>query len=447
MRTHLRALAQALWPSPSEGGQAPPARLACEHVGLVYDVWAPITCSDDATKIDEQARACWLQALEDAHLPADYTWAYERWERSLVNDAETAWVFGRLDSRLLVGHGNTSPAEVGLTVQRTWGAPVIPGSALKGLLAHYVPAVYGPGATTPDVLERARYRGVRWDERRPVAGPGDVFRALFGAPDVGEHERGSQGGLAFHDAWILPAGLGGTPKTPFAQDVLTVHQRGYYGQGGSEGEHQRVWPNDYESPIPVSFLGVRPGAEFLFAISGDREWAAFAMGLLKAALASWGVGGKTVAGYGRFSFSNSHAREQQLMQVARDAEAKRVLERRLAAAPEERWRELVGEHSDADVLEWVRLVFEAEGDKHRTAADILRSECPAFAALTVDAEAEAGGLLAAICALDLPALWKKDKVRGERARVRAGQDKLRARARLVETCAAARGLKCSGSTR
>jgi CRISPR-associated protein Cmr6 len=47
-------------------------------------------------------------------------------------------------SRLLVGHGTQSPTEVGLTTHRTWGVPVVPGTALKGLLSHYVDAVYGP---------------------------------------------------------------------------------------------------------------------------------------------------------------------------------------------------------------------------------------------------------------------------------------------------------------
>jgi CRISPR-associated protein Cmr6 len=410
-------------------------------------MWAAITRHDDPTKIDEQARGLWLQALEDARLPDDYTWAYERWERALVNDAETVWAFGCLDSRLLVGHGNATPADVGLTVQRTWGTPLIPGSALKGLLAHYVPVRYGPDTAAPDALERMPYRGVRWDERRPVAGPGSVFRALFGAPDVGENERGSQGALVFQDAWILPAGLGRTPVTPFAQDVLTVHQRGYYGQNAGEGAGPRVWPNDYESPVPVSFLGVRPGVEFLFAISGDREWATFAMALLKAALANWGVGGKTTSGYGRFTFEHNHPRELQLTQRARAAQAQRALEERLAAPPDRRWRELVDEHSDADVLEWVRLLFEVAGDKRRTAVDVLVRECAAFASVPLDAEAEANGLLGAICEAGLPARWKRDQVRGDRRQVALGQDKLKARARLVEKCAVERGLACSGPSR
>jgi hypothetical protein len=59
------------------------------------------------------------------------------------------------------------------------------------------------------------------------------------------------------------------------------------------------WPNDYDSPNPVSFLAVKTGAEFLIALSGPDEWTDFAAQLLRDALISWGIGGKTNAGYGQ----------------------------------------------------------------------------------------------------------------------------------------------------
>jgi CRISPR-associated protein Cmr6 len=199
-----------------------------------------------------------------------------------------------------------------LTVHHTWGVPVIPGSALKGLLNHYVDAVYGPAVTgmhpmDPDFpqeeRDRAPFRGVTWAGKRIEHGPGEVHRALFGAPRA-KSDRLFQafgagetvGHVMFHDALFVPEGVG---EQPFAVDVLTVHQRSYYGQARKQaGSNECPLPNDYDDLNPVSFLTVRPDTRFLVAMSGPSEWTQLAFGLLRDALIEWGVGGKTTSGYG-----------------------------------------------------------------------------------------------------------------------------------------------------
>lgn len=171
----------------------------------------------------------------------------------------------------------------------------------------------------PEERERARYRGVVWRGRRILQGPGDRYRAIFGAPDAEEDDEwrrrglaaGAQaGGVVFHDALYVPhqrregpaarpeggrASRGEDKEAPFAVDVLTVHQFPYYSTAGKE------WPNDFDSPNPVSFLTVRPGSQFLFAWSSDDpELLDLVAYLLPKALAEWGIGGKTSLGYGRF---------------------------------------------------------------------------------------------------------------------------------------------------
>lgn len=192
-----------------------------------------------------------------------------------------------------IGHGTSSATGVGvgLTLHHTWGVPLLPGSALKGLTAQYVQTVYCPelGAEQP---EREPFRGTNWKDSRPVHPPGAVFRRLFGAPEVDELEAcGSQGAVTFHDALWVPA-----EGAMLARDVLTVHQRAYY-EGG--GKH---WPVDYDDPNPVSFLTVAPAQRFFVALEarGDQVLLEWAARYLCEALESWGVGGKTVAGYGRF---------------------------------------------------------------------------------------------------------------------------------------------------
>jgi len=240
------------------------------HAGLLYERYAP--AKDPAAKAWEG----WLSDLERHPEPEGYSAAYKRWEASL-RQSHTVTFEARAESRLLVGHGNASPTGVGLTLHHTWGVPMVPGSSLKGVLVGYLRAVYGDGAA------EARHR-------------------LFGVPGD-EGAQAQAGEVIFHDAqWIPGSGAPGAGGPFFlSRDVLTVHHRGWYG-GQSE------WPNDHESPNPVSFLTVRPGGRFLVALSlaPGRELAPHAEALLTwaarrldEALRHWGVGGKTAAGYGR----------------------------------------------------------------------------------------------------------------------------------------------------
>jgi CRISPR-associated protein Cmr6 len=279
------------------------------HVALAYDAWAPV---DAATgKVQDQQRLKWLEKVAQIPVAADYTYAFARWRESLGEPGDEVWEL-QAESRLLVGHGHPSATDVGLTVQHTWGVPVVPGSSLKGLLAHYVDAVFGPDdpkrppwEQPEGERERAAWQGPTWEGRRIRWGPGELYRELFGAPEAERDDdwrraslpAGARAGrVVFHDAWYVPGSAPGAVDTPFAPDVLTVHQKGYYRTEGGEG-----WPNDYDDPNPVSFLTVRPGVRLLFALSGPGPWTALARRLLTEALSAWGVGGKTSSGYGRFT--------------------------------------------------------------------------------------------------------------------------------------------------
>jgi CRISPR-associated protein Cmr6 len=275
-----------------------------DHLGLAYDAWAPTEVADG--KISDDDRRPWLEKLTELAVSPDYARSFKRWKASFSAPGDRVFEL-MLASRLLVGHGNASGTDVGLTVHHTWGVPVIPGSALKGLVAHYVDATYGPTDASKKPWEqqgdervRADYQGVTWNRRRIERGPGAIYRALFGAPEAREdatmRENGFQAGAAaglvtFHDALYVPGSL--ADNRPFAADVLTVHQKGYYDSGGQS------LPNDYDSPNPVAFLTVRPGARLLFAFSGPPDWTELAEQLLRDAMEQWGVGGKTSAGYGR----------------------------------------------------------------------------------------------------------------------------------------------------
>lgn len=279
-----------------------------DHVGLAYTAWAPV--SAETGKIADNQLTDWLKKLAEISISEDYAHYFERWRASFTSPDDRLGEL-ELSSRLLIGHGNASASDVGLTVDHTWGVPIIPGSALKGLTAHYVEATYGPNAPDLPPWEqldeerlRADYQGVTWENGRMLRGPGAVYRALFGAPDTRGDEQmrelgfeaGATSGLVtFHDALYVPGSAADTKSAadyPFAPDVLTVHHKEYYNTRGAN------FPNDYDSPNPVSFLTVRPGCRLQLVISGPNGWADLAARLLADALTQWGIGAKTAAGYG-----------------------------------------------------------------------------------------------------------------------------------------------------
>ncbi len=271
------------------------------HLALAYDGWAPVDeTGEDAGKVARGDRAKWLQDLCDVPIAEHYTHFFNRWDESFSVDCKRRL---HTKSRLLVGHGNASATEVGITLHHTWGVPFIPGSALKGLCAHYVAQTYGnatnPAAPADEENIPSGFRGRRWDQdrKRIIAAPGGDYSILFGAPDVDDEHPASAGHVVFHDALYDPGSE--TSNKPFAVDVITVHQLSYYGQGKPKVEPGVRWPNDYASPNPVGFITVRPGARFLIALTGPEDWTALAMHFLLEAIDNWGIGAKTSAGYGR----------------------------------------------------------------------------------------------------------------------------------------------------
>jgi len=249
------------------------------NAGLLNDRY--LECLENSVKDNEhrEARDRLYQAICEAMSNSLelYQLAYDKWYHfHLSTKKEGIFREGifRTDGRMIVGLGGENVLETSLSLQHTFGTPFIPGSALKGLAAHYCDQIYGAADTRFKLGE-------------------EYHETIFGTTEDSGH-------IIFHDAWIEPNSLIDSLKP----DVMTPHHGDYY-----SGE---AAPTDFDDPNPVTFLSVV--GTFHVAVSCDvsgeqgQKWVKLAFDLLAEALKEWGIGGKTNAGYGRLVLDNQDER-------------------------------------------------------------------------------------------------------------------------------------------
>ncbi len=158
----------------------------------------------------------------------------------------------------------------GICLHPIYGFAYLPGSGLKGMARAYA-----------EIVAQA---------------PKEQIEAVFGnEPGEPKQERQRAGAIVFHDAW--PESW---PK--LIVDIVNNHHPDYYGAAPDDNDHP---PGDWENPVPVYFLAVKPGVTFTFPLAKRRadvtdELLELARQWLLGALCHLGAGAKTNAGYGAF---------------------------------------------------------------------------------------------------------------------------------------------------
>lgn len=226
------------------------------------------TLKDGDQSGSKQAVEDMLNAVANSGATETYRNAFFRWSNAAKAAPDRRfWTEGILATPMAVGLGTASALEIGLTVQHTYGMPVIPGSALKGM---------------------CRRTGIKLRDEGKLDTA--QFQAIFGTTDEASY-------FVFHDAWFDPSSASGKP---FKRDVITVHHQDYYSSRGKS-----AWPTDFDDPTPVPFLVVKPRAKFFFAIDApDAQWGELVRRMLTWSLENLGVGAKSNAGYGFFQRQN-----------------------------------------------------------------------------------------------------------------------------------------------
>ena len=243
----------------------------------------------------------------------------------------------RTKSRLVIGLGDESVYETSIRLNRNYGVPYIPGSALKGVTKHYVFSVlaeeYGDAVlrrfrdVKEDVKRRIAKRekisekDVREDYYLAVAVIQELFERKFdklaeisdlrvkvGKEDMNVEDfvkifgtQSFEGLVIFFDAFPTPDQLKDKPILEL--DIMNPHYQPYYSAKENELKSVEKAPGDWHDPNPILFLTVPAGIEFQFALAlrdGEQDLLNKAKNLLIKALENHGVGAKTSLGYGRF---------------------------------------------------------------------------------------------------------------------------------------------------
>lgn len=245
-----------------------------KHLGLLLDKYIPKEAIEGE---DKSRKGNWLREIAFLYQPDTklIEASLARW-RSYVSALHGQAFHAKTDWRLIVGLGNNTALETGLTLHSVYGLPVIPGSALKGLTRAY--------AATEDT---SMYLPNGKPSLKRETDPEDI-QCIFGSEiDKKEHA----GSVIFFDAIVMD-------KFSLTLDIMNPHYSNYYGKGNA--------PSNDQNPIPVPFLTISD-ATFQFAVAPrdyskqkHRENADRAKAWLKLALQDYGVGSKTSADYGYF---------------------------------------------------------------------------------------------------------------------------------------------------
>lgn len=245
------------------------------NAGLWLDKYFHSAKGNAADGQEEEAKQRHFSEITTINCPADYEFFYKRW-KGKIEEINARSVEIVIDGRMIVGLGGASVLENSISIHRTYGVPYIPGSALKGLAAHFAHKHLGD-----EWRDDAKYGNANGTT-------GALHKLIFGSRDFA-------GFVVFYDALLCPE----TSNLPLHREIMTVHHQDYYQNGSAP-------PADWDSPVPIPFVSA--SGRYLLAVGapdGLDHLADKAIEILAQALKTEGIGAKTSSGYGRASLKDT----------------------------------------------------------------------------------------------------------------------------------------------
>jgi CRISPR-associated protein Cmr6 len=210
--------------------------------------------------------------------------------RNLLGPEQITSIYALATSPFTTGLGIEHPLENGFAFLSPYGLPYLAGSGVKGMLRK---AAEDSEELNPEQVEH-------------LFGT-DNQASGFASLQPGELKRGV---LTFWD--VFPTPDQGS-QALFRVEIMTPHHSDYLQKRGT--------PNDSESPIPIPFLAIRPGSQFVFTVTCQtnrldekklpKPWKEIVDSLFDDAFVRLGFGAKTAVGYGALKRMGTSAINEQ----------------------------------------------------------------------------------------------------------------------------------------
>jgi CRISPR-associated protein Cmr6 len=276
----------------------------CDHPGLALDKFVHRSAGQAFSRHALQSAVVGVN--DRAGLQKEYQLVRARWLATMK--LLRAQTFDATTTGPLSLHLSRASAleNAGICLHPLYGFAYLPGSGLKGLARAYAETLWLPvQSDEPEAWHRIE-DVFGWapnpDRRQHIKDPKHpaAVRRTDDADPESPEIKASSGNIVFHDAWP-------TAWPPLMVDIVNNHHPDYYQH--QENSHP---PGDWEDPVPVYFLAVKPGATFTFPISKRHpgvpdDLLRLAHRWLLGALCHLGAGAKTNAGYGAFKLVDGTA--------------------------------------------------------------------------------------------------------------------------------------------
>ena len=316
-----------------------------------------------------------------------YKKAFQRRQKMLKDCSEARNFETPNESRLIVGLSGGTALDTSITLHRLYGMPMIPGSSIKGITAHYCSDVYG---TDP-----------HWKRG------GEIYNAIFGSSASEKEEEQQKSAFVFYDAWLHPVE---SRKSPFVREIMTPHHSKYY-------TGDQLYPTDFDQPVPVSYLAAHGKFEIRIGCLDQqcKVCLPIIFRLVEEALETRGIGGKTTSGYGRLVRIEEELTEQEKEEKKQRQERleayqqKRRQQKEEEQARREKEESQQREKEEQEAKEKARR--KAEGDLDKGTIVIVKCEKVSIGlkgTFTIMAYREKDGTFVAIDKTDIKVIKAKD---------------------------------------
>ena len=287
----------------------------------------------------------------------------------------SAICIGQLEGRLAINLADSLIQNAGICLDRLFGLPYIPGSAIKGVCRHAALAnLMAAGDEEKPALLRAFCATFGTSSTDFEVGDLRLYRHLNS-----KNTYDQKGAISFLPAYPIN-------EARVVVDLTNVHYPDYYKTGNQTDLAK-------ENPRPNPFPAVEIGAQFAFTvllngIDSDHALLDHAFRWLESALTINGLGAKTASGYGWFSLKPEVLEEIEETERLEVEKARRVAkekaaaekaaiveaERKASLPPEELAYEELSRLNDEEFASFAKEISEKEESWQRAFISLLRDQ-------------------------------------------------------------------------